>query len=618
MGQKFSIDIQNDNGDDPVVAGTPLRGSVVLTVKKRLKPTDVMLHFIGTESTYFPPTRSKGSLQDEKVMARAVAKLRDAAGEKIRPGVYTLPFHFALPSSLPSSFQEGGGPFGSQSLAKISYCLQVEFGHYKAHQKFLVQAAPLKNDVVPCLVEPVTHNLKTMGMLNKGFLSVGASAENTRIGKGNVLRIALASRNEASIALSRVRVKLVELVTYQVKSKEVVDKINLCKIDDLNLPGLQKRTELPKADVRRSIRKGVEPDKEATYQYIYDALLSRDNHLEIVVPPTAKDSYSGNIIEVSHYVKITFFTGALVENPFIKIPIVIGHKDRDEELVMPQSPGHISTVIAEDDSSDTDTTIEVGSRASFVPMADAVLLGREIGPSAPEEVPLYNPIQLSADSVLPSHPDKHLFPPVPMPTAPTESMIYANSSDEESVESDLARYTSSSPQAQSPESDRGGGMGYAPYQMYSGSPQRPQPSSRLGPPTPQSRGPESARLEVLLRELNGSIQDYGVFTTRMREAEYRELFRQLTPTEFRCIIGHVNMSSQVKVANLLAKHMAQHKTFTSEHCAAALEPTSGFFRPNMVETLLPYCRDLAANHLLIQNELSDWESVITERFFEEA
>ena len=89
----------------------------------------------------------------------------------------------------------------------------------------------------------------------------------------------------------------------------------------------------------------------------------------------------------------------------------------------------------------------------------------------------------------------------------------------------------------------------------------------------------------------------------------------LAPHEFRSIIGHVSMSHQVQVALLLAKQMVQNSSFTCEHCVGALQKTSDYFRANMVETLLPYVSDLARNVSMIQQELNDWEKVITLRAF---
>jgi hypothetical protein len=184
-------------------------------------------------------------------------------------------------------------------------------------------------------------------------------------------------------------------------------------------------------------------------------------------------------------------------------------------------------------------------------------------------------------------------------------------------------------------------MGYSPFEMYN-TPSGPAPRQRLpsysydtesgittlsdtpqrlgaaGPLTPGRTVDSHWILERLLRELDGSIHDYEVVCTKLRDPAYKELFSMLTPNEFRSIIGHVSMSHQVQVALLLAKQMVQYYSFTCEHCVGALQKTSDYFRANMVETLLPYCSDLDLNFPMIQQELNDWEQVITARAFTSA
>ena len=48
---------------------------------------------------------NKKHSRDEKIIARAVTQLRESGHRKISRGVYTIPFEFALPASLPSSTQ---------------------------------------------------------------------------------------------------------------------------------------------------------------------------------------------------------------------------------------------------------------------------------------------------------------------------------------------------------------------------------------------------------------------------------------------------------------------------------------------------------------------------------
>jgi hypothetical protein len=574
--------------------------------------------------------------REDKIIAKAITTLKDTKGKKLQKGVYTMPFEFALPSSLPSSlkFPKPGRAFNG----RIMYYLRAELGDFCAEKEFQVTSAPLPSDVVPCLVEPTTHELRSLGVLNKGFLSVGASVENSRVGRGETLRVSLASRNDTSVDLNRVRVKLVELIEYKAITEKATVKVELEKLKDIDLPGLDK-TKVSKEEVRRSLRGGHKQDRAAVYRSIYEDLVSRNNRFDIVVPTLAQDTYDGNLITISHYLKITFFTKSLTDNPSTKIPIIIGNsRDREQQqsVVPDRQPNEpIATVIFDEEISDNDTTVEVGSRAGFIPMADAFMLEQHDNDS-PEQRP-------------PGPNETTLFPQAAYrmldPTAPTESMIIDN--DLQNVMCDDSTVDSGARYLTPPRNPRLGGssshlpqrnVGYSPFQMYNGPGRRERLPSysydtesgittvcdtpqRLGAACPDSPGGNSDvqwTLERLLQELNGSIHDYEVVATKIRDPGYKELFITLTPNQFRSIIGHVSMSHQVQVALLLAKQLVQNSAFTCAHCVGALQKTSDYFRANMVETLLPYCSDLDSNYPMLKEELNGWEEVITARAFETA
>jgi hypothetical protein len=183
---------------------------------------------------------------------------------------------------------------------------------------FLVASAPLPADIVPCIAPPTTHDLNFFGFVQKGFISVGASVDNSRVGRGQTLRVSVASRNNTSVDIERVGVRLVELIEFRAKDHMGTMKVELRPlkyIDDF--PGLIK-THAREVDVRRSIRQGL-GNLEATYQAIYEDLVSGGNQFDVVVPKHARDSYNGSIIQISHYLKITFVMKALVENPSTRI-----------------------------------------------------------------------------------------------------------------------------------------------------------------------------------------------------------------------------------------------------------------------------------------------------------
>ena len=280
-------------------------------------------------------------------------------------------------------------------------------------------------------------------------------------------------------------------------------------------------------------------------------------------------------------------------------------------------------------------------------MAHAVVLdpepfeSQERHPLGPNETIMLPPEQI----ITPTAPTESMLHDEQMihPTAPTESMIREHDQERLAAPSSSLTGMEVGPQTPprqalptQPQLSPPGAAAYSPYQLYNGPRQRlpsysydtesamtsvcetPQRIGAAAPPSPVRDADAQWSLERLLRELRGSIHDYEVVATKIRDPEYKALFSMLTPNEYRSIIGHVGMSHQVQVALLLAKQLMYHSGFTCEHCAAALQKTSEYFRSNMVETLLPYCSDLESNYPMIQNELSEWERVLTLDAFEAA
>mmetsp|Transcript_14529 Transcript_14529/g.20518 ORF Transcript_14529/g.20518 Transcript_14529/m.20518 type:complete len:325 (+) Transcript_14529:816-1790(+) len=65
--------------------------------------------------------------------------------------------------------------------------------------------------------------------------------------------------------------------------------------------------------------------QQVRFQEIYDELLSGQNTLNLTIPMNARDTYIGNMINISHYFHITHLTKNFVDNPSVKIPIRIGY-----------------------------------------------------------------------------------------------------------------------------------------------------------------------------------------------------------------------------------------------------------------------------------------------------
>lgn len=467
----------------------------MLVVKKKIPAADVDLRLQGIESTIIP-RRNKVKHEEQTIArARAILKVGNGPGNEnrrvIARGVYNLPFEFFLPVSLPSSTQFPKSDTRSFS-GRIQYHLHAVIGELRTDRVFYVVSAPLPPTVVPCISQPTTQELKQAKVLKKGFLSFATCVENTRVGKGEAIKISVACRNSSSVDVERVRIKLVELIEYKAQGDTANLKNELQSIKDINLPGLDKSRS---KELRMSKRRFSET-MATTHRDLLQDLLSGQNQFSVPIPKaTTRDTYDGCLIKISHYIKITFVTGSLVDNPSFKLPIVVGTPSGPHQPERaPNEP--IATVVMDDtpilspemiDPSD-ESTVEVGSVVA-VPMADAMVLD----PSPPEQNPNSNSnssavssnghddhVAIGAANVFPcdngvgggggdvnNNHSNEILVSMPVPSAPDESLLLegrvmsqgaSNGSGTQHLRSQHISLAHHSHSSQSP--------AYAPFAMY--------------------------------------------------------------------------------------------------------------------------------------------------------
>lgn len=611
--------------------------------------------------------------REERTIARAFTQLKNFGGSrKIAKGLYSQPFEFILPASLPSSTQFPRTN-GKKFHGRIQYRLSAEMGELCVDKIFGVISAPLGDNIVPCIAEPTTHELKQARILSKGYLSVGACVDNSHVGRGQTMRVSVSCRNDSLCDIDRIRVKLTEIIQCKAEDESHVFKNELKEIKDVHLPSLQlSRSQ----DNRRFSRKKERRNTAETYSEILNDLRSGENTFKITIPKTARDSYDGNLITISHILKITFYTGGMtVENPSIKIAVVVGSpRDEDPHDVDQMNREPIVTIVGQDpmpseipDPCD-DSTVSVGYD---IPMVEAQILPPPFVDSPNTRYPLEGHISLRPARILPYDEeecdddfDQQFMPiPMPVPSAPHESLLAEDpprTPPREVLGRDARIGGSGNHSPLSPPHP------YAPCAIYNAGPNRThepfysttdrsvaessaqssyeqeemrnrfdsysygettaisdltdlQDRPQLGHAQLLSyNSPKSSKelFQRLLKELRASIQDYEVVSNKTREADYRDLYSSLSPKEYGLIVATVSMSYQVQVAVVLARYLVYSSSFTCAHCTEALSKTSTYFRTNMVEALLPYVHDLSANRHLIEAELSSWERCVTARAFE--
>lgn len=322
-GCVLRLNIALDDKEEVVRAGSELRGRVIVEVEKGSIGGEVELTIRGKEKS----TRKKGpvDLCHHHEFFSNTIKLRDPNRKVLGPGELILPFALELPECLPSASLHR---IGLDSVGfNVQYKLTAKLGNNTKSIPIGLAAAPLKCGNSSFVVHPTQQTIFSMRGSNQGSLTMAASIQNTNIRKGEKARVAVACRNDSLVKIQRVEAKVVELLNWGSKegyTKTRVNKDSLVKLDNIDLPGVQKENHHNTSIVDSNYR--TVNEQKAVCTSIQNDLVSGLNEIEMEVPMRAKDSYPGTLVDIRHYLKITFITrnplfGA---QPSIKIPLKIG------------------------------------------------------------------------------------------------------------------------------------------------------------------------------------------------------------------------------------------------------------------------------------------------------
>lgn len=424
---------------------------------------------------------------------------------------------------------------------------------------FTVASAALPNQVVQVTAEPKAHAIKGIRK-KKGHLLMGAKVVNAHVGRSKNVEVFLACRNDASVDIERVQMRLLEKVRWSAQTykkygpKEDIlwknDTRVLAENTDVEVPGLKKK--------KKTILS--EDQSEAIYQ-IYDDLMSGENMISLEVPYASRDTYNGQLIETSHLIEITLFTKALVESPTIEIPIQIGFPSRARGLP-PQAP-----VPAED----RHEVFATATATATIPSTELHDWGISISSLPDAETPVAEALFFAEEEGETAQSSMVVAPPEAMVLGGSAILLVQDSEtllrDTESTESTTA----------------------------------------------------SPSLARLLEEMMASVDDYDIITDKLQDPEWSSLLAAITPDEFGTILAHVNVDfDQPEVASLLAHSLNNRGgNFTCDYCVAAIHNSAECSRLTTVQQLLPLCTNIQTCHAQITSELTEWENVILTQDFED-
>jgi hypothetical protein len=611
--------------------------------------------------------------REERAIVHTFTKLQgvETKNRKITKGIYAEPFEILLPASLPSSTQFPRTE-GNKFRGRIQYKLRAEIGEFSFSKVFQVVSCRMNDDLVPCIVQPTTHEILQSKFLGKGFVSIAACVDDSHIGRGQNLNGSISGKNHSSADIERISIKLVESIEYNVcfHGRTSVLKNVLVETKDVNLSRFSKYLNYSSRTSKRQNNERI----HSTHKEILRNLVSGENQFQLIVPNSARDTYDGNLIKISHYLKVAFHTKLSVTDICIKIPIIIGSPRRkisECSVVSRVSNEQFAAVVGQDiiplENSglcEKSSSVEDGYN---IPIANLVILSpnesvHHIGASTTffhgknsdynDDLDQYDCGIIYRLNPIPSAPDESLFEqdyiaaplkeitgrlsfldlsthnnPSPRSTYMPYEM-YSNTPHRERGNSigdrSMTESIAESSYAQEPFRQRIESYSYDDETTVSGFTEQPDKpdighAQQYLTPTPSLSQAQRTKVlfDQLLKELSGSIHDYEIIAGRARQPEYQELFSSLSPNGLGRIISTVTMSYQIQVAVLLARYLVFSSSFSCAHCAGAVKNSSTYSRTNMVETLVPYCHDLSRNRTIIESELDDWERSVTANAFDD-
>jgi hypothetical protein len=475
--------------------------------------------------------------------------------ETRQPGTYMLPFVIPLPISLPSSSKY---PPNDSNGFRIQYKMQATLGNSLKQTRYvLIASAPLPDERVGIIAPPISIPVK-MGdsILAQKSALLAARISDTHVGRGDDFDLHLACHNESAVDITCVQIRIVEDLHWgaAVHSFTHHATIVLLQLNDIQIPGLARNKNSQK-EAQPQHRGLSEDDQAAVHRYMHEDLMSGDCRLTVTIPTHARDSYAGQLVRIVHYLEVTLQTPTTT--------------------AITNSSVRVPLRIGSPPSTDSPSTYRVRSSGESVNPIDATLA------------------RLSDHSI-----------PPPMPASDVIPMITAVSLPNTVIESHALYAT-----------DDDMVLGGDAVLLTALSELRPPPAAPV--PYPLQIVPQNVSMEGLLSELQSSINEYDTIQEKLGYKSWVQFFGSMLPDNFGSIIAHVTVESdQPLIASLLAPHVGI--PFTCCYAAAALRHAAAWTRYAMVEQLLPCCTDITAEQQVIRAELTEWELIITQQYFDQA
>jgi len=322
---------------------------------------ELHVDLVGLESAYVPAGGVVSALCNIATHCHSMAKKEMLVFEEHRcihdfartphqaNDACSFPFSIYLPGNLPPSMvlddMEGGGSCG------IQYQLTARLGNkdekvdgkpkqdddtvldLHAEHSLRIVGATLSCKKYPYVMQPTVFPVRASLQLPRGgYWILAARVENTHVGKGEDLHLSLSCRNRSEHYIHSVDVRLLETVHWNSSTGAGAvglagptdsparngKTFTLASYTNLVLDGLHNENQdKSSADFQRLPHK-INPLECAE---MHNDLMSECNTVSIRLPTSARDTYTGKLVQVSHCLRISISVKNKASDPQVDIPI---------------------------------------------------------------------------------------------------------------------------------------------------------------------------------------------------------------------------------------------------------------------------------------------------------
>eukprot|EP00966_Prymnesium_polylepis_P045223 1047625-Prymnesium_polylepis.1 len=224
-----------------------------------------------------------------------------------------------MPPGLPSTmFARGGG-----GDCSVTYSLKARLfrpGMFtfdiKAGRPVQVCSTPLPPTPVPVFVQPDTKAVYLCCCINRGTMTLGATADDTLVGRGQTLSIGMACRNDSTTEIQGIGAKISETVVWRAGGhhNQSTRLVASCEFQPSDVAGTDKLSKEELAAVTEDAQQGG-GGRSAAYQELFNQLVGGHQRRPMTCAADARDTYRGRVITCTHGMNVMLSTGCCITNP---------------------------------------------------------------------------------------------------------------------------------------------------------------------------------------------------------------------------------------------------------------------------------------------------------------